>query len=144
VSDKGHSAKYSLLSVLRAALVKEHFKNIKAIFAECRPEDTRQSHLCRVPVIWHSVKSIFKLKKNLGRVPDRWHSAKAVYIARTELLLPFLFILRRRPCATASSCPALPLRRHPAQCWRACRAPTTSCSCPSPSCIVYAEQQGTN
>jgi hypothetical protein len=38
-------------------------KNCKIIFTECRPGDTRQSRLCRVPPIWHSAKRILKLKK---------------------------------------------------------------------------------
>jgi hypothetical protein len=88
-------------------------KNSERIFAECRPGDTRQRLLCRVPAIWHSAKRILKLKKNLCRVPDHGHSAKHAYIPTVSAFFLILSLshslTRRRRCSRRRTAAAVPL-----------------------------------
>jgi hypothetical protein len=75
----------------------------KLIFAECHLDDTRQRLLCRLSPIWHSAKRILKIKKNLCRVPDHGHSAKHAYIATVRLFFLTLFSLSTSRRAVAAS-----------------------------------------
>jgi hypothetical protein len=58
-------------SLCRVSPGRHLVKNCKIIFAECRPGDTWQRLLCRVPLIWHSAKRILKLKKSLSSARSR-------------------------------------------------------------------------
>jgi hypothetical protein len=78
-------------------------------FAECRPGDTRQRGLCRVPDRGHSAKCILKLKK-LCRVPDHGHSAKNTYLPTVN---PFFLTLSLSCTAVAALNVAPPLPPRP-------------------------------
>jgi hypothetical protein len=45
-------------------------KILSTCFAECLSVGTRQRPVCRVPAIWHSANTIFKLKKPLSSTRD--------------------------------------------------------------------------
>jgi hypothetical protein len=86
------------------------------MFAECRPEDTQQSLLCRVLAIWHSAKNILKFLKNLCLVRDRGHSAKKRNKPpQGTFLLPSLISLSHcHPRAAVDSPPRRTLAAAPA------------------------------
>jgi hypothetical protein len=117
---------------------------------------TRQRVLCQVWDRGHSVKYIFKLKKNLCRVSGRRHSTKTINLT---ILRPcaghFVFYTivaharaapghhRRRSVPSAARPPPMPgsgHHRHPAHCRREAHtsvalAPSLPClSCRSPLC----------
>jgi hypothetical protein len=99
--------------VCRVSDVEHSAKIINIYFVECLSSGTRQTTLCRVPAIWHSAKTIFKLKKIFAECPRSGTRQSLKHNVYRALLFSFSLSLsqteRRRSPRRRS-----PPSRHPA------------------------------